>query len=103
MDGQTNDRAAVSCAIGNVLPHSPFVPYDPEGPDLYQGVEFTVPCEYLGWRDETMSWKETCYLHGNLNPISTFRIKGFDAIKPLSDTCVNTVANFLVGTGCIPC
>ena len=27
---------------------------------------FAVPWEYTGWRDETMSWKETCYLHGNL-------------------------------------
>jgi glycine cleavage system aminomethyltransferase T len=60
---------------------------------------FPVPYEYSGWRDETMAWKETCYLHGNLNPSPTYRIKGSEAIKFLSDTCVNSFANFPIGTG----
>lgn len=85
----------------NVLPHSPFVPYDPRGPDLYLGTGFgfAVPWEYTGWRDEQMSWKETAYIHGNLNPTPTFRVKGSDAVKFLSHYCVNTIQNFPVGTG----
>lgn len=46
-----------------------------------------------------MSWKTACYLHGHLNPSPTFRIKGPDALKFLTDTCVNTFANFPIGTG----
>jgi glycine cleavage system aminomethyltransferase T len=61
--------------------------------------KFLVPYEYTGWRDETMAWKESCYLHGNLNPTPTFRIKGPDALKFLSGTCVNGFSKFPVGTG----
>jgi len=86
---------------GYVLPHSPFVPYDPKAVDFYLGTGFgiAVPYEYTGWRDETMSWKETCYIHGNLNPSPTYLIRGPEAIKFLTDTCVNNFANFPIGTG----
>ncbi len=87
------------------FPHSPFVPYDPcdpKMPDLYvcAGARpFAVPYEYTGWRDEQMSWKTTCYLHGTLNPTPTYRIKGPEALKFLIDTHVNSFTNFPVGTG----
>ena len=82
--------------------HSPFVSYDPTV-DLYEwaagGYPFLVPWEYTGWRHEQVSWKETAYLHGGLNPSPTFRISGPDALRFLRDHCVNTFANFPVGTG----
>ncbi len=63
------------------------------------GRPFAVPYEYTGWRDEQMSWKQAGYIHGNLNPSPTFRIKGPEALKFLADICVNSFANFPVGTG----
>ena len=88
-------------APNKVFPHSPFVPYDPTGVSLYvcDNRPFAVPYEYTGWRDEQMSWKKTCYIHGNLNPSPTYRIHGPDAVKFLSDHLVNTFENFPVGTG----
>lgn len=64
-----------------------------------------VPYEYCGWRDEVMSWKESCYIHTGLNDAPTFRVKGPDAIKFFSDISVNSFANFPVGAikHCIMC
>jgi glycine cleavage system aminomethyltransferase T len=99
MTNQSRDKAS-NDAMEKVFPHSPFVPYDPKV-DLYlcNLFPFAVPWEYTGWRDEQMSWKKTCYIHGNLNPTPTYRLKGPGAIKFLSDTCVNDFANFPIGTG----
>jgi glycine cleavage system aminomethyltransferase T len=100
MKNQAKDKPESNIAPGMAFPHSPFVPYDPKV-DLYlcNLYPFAIPWEYTGWRDETMSWKETCYLHGNLNPTPTFRIGGPEAVKFLSDICVNTLKNFPIGTG----
>jgi glycine cleavage system aminomethyltransferase T len=84
-----------------VLNHSPFVPYD-EKVGLYVTMpwrNYAIPYEYTGWREETMAWKETCYIHGNLNPSPTFRVKGPDAIKFLSEHLVNGFMKFPIGTG----
>ena len=101
LENQGRDKVASNNAVEKVFPHSIYVPYHPKNVPLYQctAKPFAVPYEYTGWRDETMSWKETCYLHGNLNPSPTYRIKGHDALKFLSDTCVNSFANFPVGRG----
>lgn len=83
----------------------PYVPYDPQARYLFNtylgsphgnGVQ---PWEYTGWRDECASWHDTCYLHANLNPHPTCLIKGPDAIKVVSDFCVNSVENWPVGKG----
>jgi glycine cleavage system aminomethyltransferase T len=85
-----------------VFAHTPYVPYDPIV-DHYEwaagGYPFLVVWEYTGWRDEQLSWKRSCYLHGGLNPSPTFRIKGPDALRFLSEHCVNSFANFPVGSG----
>ncbi len=88
-------------AVEAAIPHSPFVPFYRDSVSLYlYGVfPFAVPYEYTGWRDESMSWKASCYLHGNLNPSPTYRIRGPEALKFLSDTCVNSFGNFPVGSG----
>ena len=100
MENQAPNKPDSISLVGRVFAHSPYVPYDPRVP-LYQccGRPFAIPYEYTGWRDETMSWKETCYIHGNLNPSPTYRITGPGALKFLTDTCVNSFANFPVGTG----
>ena len=78
MENQSGDKVASSSAVEKVFPHSIFVPYDPINVGLYTGTgwPFAAPYEYTGWRDETMSWKETCYLHGNLNPTSHLSDQG---------------------------
>lgn len=83
------------------LNHSPFVPYD-EKVGLYVTMpwrNYAIPYEYTGWRDETMAWKTACYLHGNLNPSPSYRIKGPDAFRFLSENLVNGFSNFPVGSG----
>lgn len=80
--------------------HSPYVPHDPQVA-FYQNIvrPFLIPMEYTGWRDEQMSWKRTAYLHGNLNPSPTLILRGPDALRFLSETCVNTMTNFEIGAG----
>jgi glycine cleavage system aminomethyltransferase T len=93
------------------LPLAVYAPFD-SGADYYvysrvQGLGFgcAVPYEYTNWRDEVMSWKETCYIHAGLNPAPTFRIKGPDTVKFLSTVSVNSFARFPVGSikHCIMC
>lgn len=81
-----------------VFHRSPFVPFDPKV-DLYMCNlrPYAVPWEYTGWRDEVMSWKQTCYIHGNLNPSPTVVVRGPDALKFITDSIVNTTSNFPAG------
>jgi len=84
--------------------HLPYAVFDPIV-DYYiysrtfgMGLDSMVPLEYGGWREEEVSWKETCYVHAGLNPAPTFRVRGPEALKFFSDHCVNSFANFKVGT-----
>jgi len=54
------------------------------------------PWEYTGWTDESMSWKETCYI-GDWSPLPTFHVKGPDALKFFSVLGVNSLAKFDIG------
>ena len=85
---------------------SPYVPFYKENV-LYTGVlkDFLYPYEFTGWKDEQLSWKKTCYLHGGLNPSPTYRFSGPGAAEFLSKYCVNTFKKFPVGSGkhCITC
>lgn len=78
---------------------SPVLPFDPmnarnlvhfctyaENP--YKGG--LQPCEYTGWRDEEVSWHETCYIHTGLNPSPTYRFWGPDCTKFLKKYFANT-------------
>jgi glycine cleavage system aminomethyltransferase T len=82
------------------IEHSRWVPFDP-GVHLYIGNTFAhaVPYEHTGWREETMAWKESCYLNGNLNPSPTYRLKGPGALELLQRVCVNSFESFPVGSG----
>ncbi|MEC0183788.1 aminomethyltransferase family protein [Paenibacillus peoriae] len=84
------------------LPLPIYEPYDPQV-DVYvnsKAMAFgsALPMAYSNWRDESMSWKETCYLHTGLNPASAYRVTGPDAMKFFADTCVNSFAKFPIGT-----
>jgi vanillate/3-O-methylgallate O-demethylase len=52
--------------------------------------------EYSDWRDESMSWKEACYI-GDWSFLWERRFKGPDAIKLFSDISVNSFAKFDIG------
>jgi vanillate/3-O-methylgallate O-demethylase len=81
---------------------SAYQPFDPRV-NLYVhsrmvlGFNTLVPVEYTNWRDEALSWKQTCYISAGLNPSGPYRIKGPDAVRLLSKVCVNSFDRFPVG------
>jgi vanillate/3-O-methylgallate O-demethylase len=54
------------------------------------------PPENTGWVDESMSWKETCYI-GDWSFVIDRRFTGPDVLRLFSDISVNTMAGFEVG------
>lgn len=64
-------------------------------PEGYFNVRFGLP-EYTDWMDESMSWKETCYI-GDWSFLAETRFTGPDAAKLLADVSVNSFANFAIG------
>lgn len=81
-----------------MLEHAHQVPFDPMARSF---VNFGMyhPYEFGGWMDETMSWKENCYIHAGLSfMILTVDIKGPDVVKFMSDISTNSFNNFPVGS-----
>jgi glycine cleavage system aminomethyltransferase T len=98
------DTTAAQSDEDKTFPHLPYAPYDPTV-DYYlhsridgMGKDTMVPLEYSGWRNEQLSWKQSCYLHAGLNPAPTLRVSGPDAVRFFSENCVNSFADFPVGT-----
>jgi vanillate/3-O-methylgallate O-demethylase len=52
--------------------------------------------EYTDWQDESMSWKQTCYL-GDWSFLWTRRFRGPDVLRLFSDHSINSFASFAVG------
>jgi vanillate/3-O-methylgallate O-demethylase len=52
--------------------------------------------EYTDWIDESMSWKETCYI-GDWSFLWERRFRGRDVLKLFSDVSVNSFVKFAVG------
>ena len=51
-----------------------------------------------GWKEESLSWKNSCYLHAGLNgPYSELTYKGPDAQKLLSAISINDCYNWPIG------
>ena len=63
-------------------------------PEGYFTVRWGQP-EYTDWIDESMSWKETCYI-GDWSFLWERRFRGPDVLKLFSDVSVNSFANFPV-------
>lgn len=81
----------------NPLSHSPFMPVDPEVIAYNPSFGHLTPWEFSGWKKETLSWKEGCYLHAGLNPNFRNRLTGPGAFQMLKDNCINNFATFSVG------
>jgi vanillate/3-O-methylgallate O-demethylase len=64
-------------------------------PEGYFTSRWGLP-EYTDWMDESMSWKETCYI-GDWSFLWERRFKGPDALKLFSDLTVNSFAKFDIG------
>ncbi len=52
--------------------------------------------EFRNWRDEQLAWRRTAVLYDQSHHMADLNIKGPDALKLISDTGVNSVANFPV-------
>ncbi len=83
--------------MSQTLEFTPFCPV-PDQASLFAPAFVGVSAyEYTNWRDETISWKTTAYLHAGLNPTDTYRLKGSDVIKFLSRVCATNFDIFPVG------
>jgi glycine cleavage system aminomethyltransferase T len=75
----------------------PATPINEDAFLLFRAGPVLRPYEYTGWRDETLSWKNTAYLGTMLMHSPIFVVKGPDAAKFLSDVCINNFSKFSVG------
>jgi len=64
-------------------------------PPGYFTVRWGLP-EYTDWIDESLSWKEACYI-GDWSFLWERRFRGPDALKLFSDISVNSFAKFDIG------
>lgn len=64
-------------------------------PEGYFTVRWGQP-EYTDWIDESMSWKETCYI-GDWSFLWERRFRGPDVFKLFADISVNSFAQFAIG------
>src|SRR5947199_1956682 len=64
-----------------------------------------VPYEFTNWRREQRAWRETAVLFDQSHHMVNFFFKGPDALKLISDTGINSVANFPVNMAkqFVPC
>ncbi|WP_434970863.1 vanillate/3-O-methylgallate O-demethylase [Microbacterium sp. bgisy207] len=57
-----------------------------------------VPAEFSNWRREQKAWRETAVLYDQTHHMVNFFVSGPDALRLLSDTGINSFANFPVNT-----
>lgn len=74
----------------------PTVPFDPYIPRYSAFGGYYEPFEFTGWVDESMSWKNHCYI-GDWSPMPKIRVVGPDAVRFFSETTINSYANFEIG------
>jgi vanillate/3-O-methylgallate O-demethylase len=55
-----------------------------------------VPYEFTNWRREQRAWSETAVLFDQSHHMVNFFFRGPDALKMISETAINSVANFPV-------
>jgi glycine cleavage system aminomethyltransferase T len=97
-------ETAAPAAVDNnqkMWPQSPWVPYDDRAV-LYSLEHWAFggvaqAWEYTGWRDENLSWKQTAYVNGHLNPSPTTKVSGPDAQAFIQSVIVNSIQKLGVG------
>ena len=53
--------------------------------------------EYDGWKPESLSWKQGCYIHAGLSD-NQFNFSGPDVIRLFESVCVNNFQTFSIGS-----
>src|SRR5512140_4001473 len=53
-----------------------------------------VSYEFSNWRDEQRAWRETAVLFDQTHHMAELTVKGPDALKLISNTTINSFANF---------
>jgi len=80
-------------------PTIPYVPAVPERPDADRYIRFGNAFEvyeFTDWIDESMSWKQTCYI-GDWSPLVKFTVKGPQALEFWSSITINSFSSFDIG------
>ncbi len=80
---------------GPLLPHTA-IPLDRKVPTFTRFGSYFEPWEFTDWLDESMSWKDTCYI-GDWSPLQKMRVQGPDALTFFSSIAVNSFAKFDIG------
>jgi glycine cleavage system aminomethyltransferase T len=80
-----------------LLPHLSCLPFDPNALSYVSWQQY-IPHTHTNWREETLSWKKSCYIAAELSVFPHFTYKGPDVLKMLSDISVNSYVNFPVGS-----
>ena len=65
---------------------------------LRAGIPSVRAWEFNGWRQESLSWRETCYIHAGLSSTGPISIKGPDAEKYLQGILINSLKKFPIGS-----
>jgi vanillate/3-O-methylgallate O-demethylase len=91
MDDESISRARAN-ALGATRPSTAAMRRTPEG---YFTVRWGQP-EYTDWIDESMSWKESCYI-GDWSFLWERRFRGPDVLRLFSDLSVNSFGKFEIG------
>jgi glycine cleavage system aminomethyltransferase T len=81
--------------LGPMLPHTA-IPLDRKVPTFTRFGSFFEPWEFTDWLDESMSWKQNCYI-GDWSPLQKMRVQGPDALAFFSSIAVNGFAKFDLG------
>jgi glycine cleavage system aminomethyltransferase T len=80
------------------IPHAYNVPMVKSGVYRQFGMNSYLPAEYTDFIDESMSWKQTCYI-GDWSPLWKLMVTGRDAIRFFADISVNSFENVEIGRG----
>ena len=75
---------------------TPVVPVDLAVSTYTRFAGYFEAYEYTGWVDESLSWKNACYV-GDWSPLAKFHLQGDDALQFFSDVAVNGFSSFDVG------
>lgn len=85
-----------AAAKSQALPLTPEVPFDPSVVTYTRFGSAFEAYEFTDWIDESLSWKETCYI-GDWSPLAKIKVKGPDALRFFSDISINSFAKFVIG------
>jgi glycine cleavage system aminomethyltransferase T len=80
-----------------VIPFNPVVPFQGDVKTFGMIGPIQAPMEYNGWREESLSWKESAYLGAALGMSPIYSVRGPDAERFFSENFVNDFTSMPVG------